>query len=129
MLSNAPIMTILPAADIDRAQAFYADTLGLPTPDMPVPGDAALFECGEGTLLYIYHVPQGTQAEHTVAGWMVQDFDTTMRDLRERGITFERYDMPNLKTDDHGVAEMDGAQVAWFKDSEGNILSITSMPA
>jgi catechol 2,3-dioxygenase-like lactoylglutathione lyase family enzyme len=127
MLRDAPIMAILPAADIERAKSFYQETLNLRQLDYGV-GDDAAFECGDGTKLYIYAKEGGTKAEHTVAGWLVEDVEKTVEELRQKGVVFEKYDMPGLKTDEHGIAEMDDAKVAWFKDTEGNILSVTSRP-
>ncbi|PKQ29571.1 MAG: hypothetical protein CVT60_04670 [Actinobacteria bacterium HGW-Actinobacteria-10] len=60
----------------------------------------------------------------TQAGFIVQDFDETVSELRERGITFEEYDMPGLKTVS-GVADYDGMKTAWFKDTEGNTIAIS----
>lgn len=127
MLRDAPVVTILPAADIERAKRFYLETLDLRRADVPAPGNDIIFECGEGTLLYIYEREAGTKADHTVAGWLVEDVEEAVEELGERGVVFERYDMPGLKTDERGIAEMDGEKTAWFKDPEGNILAITEM--
>ena len=127
MLSNAPIMAILPAVDMDRAKRFYSEKLQLSKASVGVPSDGLAFESGDGTLLYIYHRQAGTKADHTVAGWLVKDLEKTVRKLRDRGIEFEQYDMPGLKTDERGIAEAEGTRGAWFKDSEGNILAVTEM--
>lgn len=127
MLTDAPVAAILVATDIDRAKAFYSETLGLLALDIPVPGDGAVFESGRGTILYLYQREHGTKADHTVAGWLVEDLKKTMAELGERGITFEQYNMPGLKTDERGIAESDGGKSAWFKDTEGNILTITEI--
>ena len=87
-----------------------------------------LFECGQGTILYVYERRGGTKADHTLAGWLVDDVEETVQELREKGVVFEQYDRPDLKTDKRGIAEIDGAKAAWFKDTEGNILSITEAP-
>jgi catechol 2,3-dioxygenase-like lactoylglutathione lyase family enzyme len=127
MLRDAPVVAILPAADIERAKRFYLETLDLRRADVPAPGNDVIFECGEGTLLYIYEREAGTKADHTVAGWLVEDVEEVVEELGERGVVFERYDMPGLKTDERGIAEIDGDKTAWFKDPEGNILAITEM--
>jgi catechol 2,3-dioxygenase-like lactoylglutathione lyase family enzyme len=127
MLRDAPVVAILPAADIERAKRFYLETLDLRRADVPAPGNDVIFECGEGTLLYIYEREAGTKADHTVAGWLVEDVEEAVEELGERGVVFERYDMPGLKTDERGIAEIDGDKTAWFKDPEGNILAITEM--
>jgi predicted enzyme related to lactoylglutathione lyase len=128
MLKEARVAAILPAVDIKRARRFYSETLGLPTPDMPVPEDGAAFESGDCTMLYLYEREGGTKADHTVAGWLVEDIEKTVKELRENGVVFEQYDMPGLKTDERGIAEGGGAKSAWFKDTEGNILAITEIP-
>jgi catechol 2,3-dioxygenase-like lactoylglutathione lyase family enzyme len=127
MLRDAPVIAILPAADIERAKRFYLETLDLRRADVPAPGNDIIFECGEGTLLYVYEREAGTKADHTVAGWLVEDVEEVVEELGERGVVFEQYDMPGLKTDERGIAEMDGEKTAWFKDPEGNILAITEM--
>jgi catechol 2,3-dioxygenase-like lactoylglutathione lyase family enzyme len=127
MLKDAPLAAILPAKDIERAKRFYRDKLGLRPAEMVVPPDSAVF-VSDGAMLYVYERPGGTKADHTVAGWMVANLEKTMEALRERGVVFERYDMPGLKTDERGIAEQAGMKGAWFKDSEGNILSISEVP-
>jgi predicted enzyme related to lactoylglutathione lyase len=128
MLANAPVMAILPAVDIKRAKKFYGEKLGLRSPDMPVPEDGAAFVSGDGTMLYMYEREGGTKADHTVGGWLVEDIEDAVEKLRERGVVFERYDLPGLKTDERGIAESGGAKSAWFRDTEGNILALTEMP-
>ena len=125
MLNDSSTFPVLPAADLARATAFYRETLGL-TVAFEAEGGVA-FTAGNGTMLFIY--PHGaTKAEHTVAGFMVDDLDSTVAGLRAKGVAFEEYDMPGLKTVD-GIADAGGTNAAWFKDSEGNILSIGSLPA
>jgi catechol-2,3-dioxygenase len=124
MLTDASAFPVLPAADLARATAFYRDTLGLAVA-FEAEGGTAL-AAGNGTMLFIY--PHGaTKAEHTVAGFMVADLDAVVAGLRAKGVTFEEYDMPGLKTVD-GIADAGGTKAAWFTDTEGNIISITSQP-
>lgn len=127
MLRDAPVIAILPAADIERAKRFYLETLNLRRADVPAPGDDIVFECGEGTMLYVYEREAGTEADHTVAGWLVDDVEQAVEELRAGGVVFEQYDVPGLKTDERGIAEIDGEKAAWFEDSEGNILALTEM--
>ncbi|MEU9130343.1 VOC family protein [Kitasatospora sp. NPDC048540] len=124
MLADAPLVAVIPAGDLDRAKRFYRDTLGLKVAREGTEDIA--FECG-GTQLAVYRTPSGGQAAHTLASWKVADLDAEMTDLRGRGIVFEEYDLPGLKTVD-GVAEADGMRAAWFKDSEGNILCVNQVP-
>jgi catechol 2,3-dioxygenase-like lactoylglutathione lyase family enzyme len=128
MLKDARVAAILPAVDIKRTREFYTKRLGLASAAMPVPEGGAAFECGDGTMLYLYEREGGAKADHTAAGWLVEDVEKTVGELRERGVVFEQYDMPGLKTDERGIAERGPAKSAWFKDSEGNILAITQIP-
>ncbi len=121
MLAEAPVFATIPARDYERAKHFYRDTLGL-TVEEEAP-EGTRFECG-GTQLYLYPTFSEERAGHTLASWEVADLDAEMADLRARGVTFEEYDMPGLKTV-NGVVEMGGERGAWFKDSEGNVLAVS----
>jgi catechol 2,3-dioxygenase-like lactoylglutathione lyase family enzyme len=121
MLSTAPVQAAIPASDMERAKHFYRDTLGLKV--SLETEQAVCFESG-GTQLFTYPTPNAGQAPTTLAAWWVTDLDAEMADLRARGITFEEYDLPGLKTV-NGVAEWGSLRGAWFKDSEGNILAVT----
>jgi catechol 2,3-dioxygenase-like lactoylglutathione lyase family enzyme len=123
MLADWPVHAAIPATDIERAKAFYHDTLGFEIAEQAEEG--VRFDCG-GTQFYIYPTSAGGQATHTLASWRVGDLDAEMGDLRERGVTFEEYDVPGLKTVG-GVAEWGRVRGAWFKDSEGNILGVTQL--
>ncbi|MGH3736746.1 MAG: VOC family protein [Micromonosporaceae bacterium] len=120
MLADAPVHATIPARDFDRAKRFYRETLGLKVvEDGP---EGVRFECG-GSSLYVYPTFSPEVAGHTLASWEVADLAAEMADLRSRGVTFEEYDLPGLKTVD-GVAELGNERGAWFKDSEGNILAV-----
>jgi len=69
-----------------------------------------------------------SNAEHTLAAFSVEDVEQTVRDLAARGVVFEQYDFPGVKTDAHGIASMGEGKVAWFKDTEGNILAVSTAP-
>jgi predicted enzyme related to lactoylglutathione lyase len=127
MLGNAPMAAMLVATDLERATEFYSEKLGLRSAHMPVPEDGAAFVSGDGGMLYLYEREDGTKADHTQVGWMVEDVEEAVAQLREKGIVFEQYDMPGLKTDERGIAESGGARSAWFKDTEGNILALVEM--
>lgn len=116
------IIPDLPVVDLDRARAFYEDKLGF-EPAMTMPGGVS-YQIGTSGALFLYQ-REATKADHTAASFVVDDLDAVMADMREKGIEFEEYDMSDagIKTV-NGVAEMDGDRAAWFKDTEGNILSI-----
>ena len=122
-LKDASIIPVLAVDDLERAMTFYRDKLGLevkPSPDDP---SGAVVEVGSSAI-YLY-TTTFRRGENTVASIGVADVPGTVRELRDRGVTFEEYDLPGLKTED-GVVTMGGLQSAWFKDSEGNTLAITT---
>ena len=127
MLANAPVSPVLAVTDLDQAIKFYEGKLGLKRIEIPAPG-LALFACGQGTRLAVYQRPGGSKAEHTVAGFLVEDIEATIKELTANGVVFEQYDMGDLKTDAMGIATLGPNKSAWFKDPEGNILSINSGP-
>jgi catechol 2,3-dioxygenase-like lactoylglutathione lyase family enzyme len=121
MLNELSTYTTLPATDLERAQRFYEEKLGLePTKEEE---QQLTYTSKQGMHFVIYETPNAGTAKNTAMGWMTDNIDALMEYLRGRGVVFEEYDQPGLKTD-HGVAVMDGEQAAWFKDSEGNILAL-----
>lgn len=113
---------MLPVSDADRAGQFYRDKLGLRYLTTGADG-TRVFEVGNGDTLGLMPAEEGAQSRHTVLSFEVSDISTEVRDLEARGVTFEDYDMPDLRTVDH-IAEMGGEKAAWFCDPEGNILCI-----
>jgi len=125
MLKNSTVTANIPAADLDRARDFYADTLGL-TPTDSNPG-GLVFTTDGGTMFFLYETEYAGQAGHTIAQWHVEDVGREVAELRGRGLEFEHYDMPGV-TWDGDVAAMEGmGHAAWFKDSEGNIMCIDDL--
>jgi catechol 2,3-dioxygenase-like lactoylglutathione lyase family enzyme len=123
MLTNSSVAAILPVTDMDRARKFYEESLGLKPSGKDIGPDHVMYECGGGTKLVIYKREQ-TKADHTAAGFWVADIEKEMGELRSKGVTFEEYDFPGLKTV-NGVATIGPTKSAWFKDTEGNILAIS----
>jgi catechol 2,3-dioxygenase-like lactoylglutathione lyase family enzyme len=120
-LADAPVAPALPASDIDRARAFYEQTLELMVLEEN-PG-AVTFACGDRTVLFVYPSEFAGTNKATAAGFRVADLDAVMARLRDRGVVFEDYDLPGLKTVD-GVATFGDSRGCFFTDTEGNILSI-----
>jgi catechol 2,3-dioxygenase-like lactoylglutathione lyase family enzyme len=129
MLERSNVAARLPAQDLARAKSFYRDKLGL-TPSEERPGGLR-YQCGNGwfSLFESGGVPSGN---HTQLAWEVDDINATVAQLRARGVVFEEYDLPGLKTV-NGIAEVSGhypsrggvgEKAAWFRDSEGNLLGI-----
>ncbi|MCU1537822.1 MAG: Glyoxalase/bleomycin resistance protein/dioxygenase [Humibacillus sp.] len=124
MLSTASVTANIPAADIERARAFYADALGL-QPSSEMPG-MLVYRLDGGSTFSVYETEFAGTAGHTIAQWHVDDVVAEARALQAKGVQLEQYDMPGVEWDD-GVASMQGmGQAAWFKDSEGNILCVDS---
>ena len=86
---------------------------------MDAPG-GVVFECGHGSQLVLYQRNSSTKADHTAEGCEVDDVEIVVTDLLKKGVVFEQYEM----TDEQGIANMGGVKGVWFKDSEGNILSV-----
>ncbi len=120
MLSRGHVYTALPVEDIERARAFYEQKLGL-SPAQDNPGGLLYrLEGGGEFLLY----PSGNRpGGHTQANVNVDDVATLVADLKARGVVFEDYDWPGLKTVD-SIATAGPHRSAWFKDSEGNLIGL-----
>ena len=125
MLANLPIAPVLRAADVERAKRFYTQTLGLPL--MMDMGEVFTVGAGNGTVLAVYQRDGSEAPLNTVAGWQTDDVRAVARDLKARGVTPERYELPGVEYDDLGVATMGGSTMLWFTDSEGNILQVVQM--
>ena len=123
-IGSAHVYPVLPAEDLARARTFYHDTLGFEVTDMPE-AHQFMIRAGEGTGFVVYETSH-TKAEHTVATLLVDDLESTMAELGSRGVRFEEYDLPGLKTV-NGVASLPGEESAWFTDTEGNIISLAHM--
>lgn len=123
-ITTAPMYAVLPAENLERARAFYHDTLGFEVTDM-LADHQFIAHSGKGTSFLVYERPR-TKADHTVATFIVDDLETSMSDLRAHGVTFLEYDMPGMKTV-NGVVEMNSGKGAWFEDPEGNIISVVQM--
>ncbi|RYY55114.1 MAG: VOC family protein [Comamonadaceae bacterium] len=122
MLQDAPMYAYIPARDLDRARRFYEDKVGL------VPKQAhnggVVYAFGQGTAAFLYPTPNAGTSLASQAFWSVADVDACIRDLKARGVVFERYDdMPGERSPE-GAVIAGGAKAAWFKDSEGNIMAL-----
>ena len=120
MLSEFPVHTTLPAKDIARARAFYEQKLGFKPIEEAAGG--AMYESG-GVPFLVFPSGGVASGSHTQIGWNVSDVEAEVRALKSRGVVFEEYDYPTLKTVG-GVATTPDGKAAWFKDSEGNLLVI-----
>ena len=121
MLGNCDVMAFAPTCDQARAVEFYRDKLGLRL--VSEDGFAAVFDVN-GIMLRVTNVPGSLAPQpFTILGWKVPDISASVRHLTAAGVKFERY-MP--AQDELGIwTAPGGAKVAWFKDPDGNILSLT----
>ncbi|HRP97897.1 MAG TPA: VOC family protein [Rhodocyclaceae bacterium] len=122
MLANAPMTTILPVVDLPRAREFYERKLGLVAAGER-PDGKFVFTCGGGATLALFPRESPSKADHTAVSFQVDDIGAAIRGLEERGVVFEDYDLPGLKTVNH-VCVLGAEKAAWFRDPDGNYLCI-----
>ena len=121
-LSQQQMVAFVPTRDPARAKGFYQDVLGLPLLSDELP--FALVFDAHGVSLRVTVVPDYPAVEHTILGWRVEDIVLAAKTLEKAGVKFSRY--PGMQQDELGVwTSPSGARVAWFKDADGNTLSIT----
>jgi catechol 2,3-dioxygenase-like lactoylglutathione lyase family enzyme len=120
VLNEFDLWTTLPAADLERAKRWYSEKLGF-EPESEDPGGIH-YRTGQAAF-DLYPTQFAGIAQHTLAGWSVRGLDQVVAELRKRGVVFEEYDFPGLKTE-NGIADLGVERAAWFRDSEGNILSV-----
>jgi predicted enzyme related to lactoylglutathione lyase len=125
MLNDSKVTANIPAADLDRARSFYADKLGL-TPADENPG-GLVYRTAGGTVFFLYATEYAGQAGHTIAQFHVSDVAAEVKDLLSKGVTFEHYELPGISWDGDIASAGDLGSMAWFKDSEGNVLCIDDM--
>ncbi|MFZ0961486.1 MAG: VOC family protein [Terriglobia bacterium] len=124
-LSKYNIIGFVTIVDVERAKSFYRDTLGLRLVSEEPP--FALVFDANGIMLRLGMGKERPPVRGTVLGWQVPDITATVRDLERAGVRFERYEY--LKQDNLGIwTSPTGAKVAWFKDPDGNILSLSEHP-
>lgn len=122
MLQEFPMYSYIPANDVARARKFYEGKLGFKPAEVRPNG--AVYQFGKKTGCFLYDAaPSAGTSTASQAFWTVDDLERVMAELKGRGIVFEEYDEPGLKTV-NGIVEGLGAKAAWFKDSEGNIMAL-----
>ena len=124
MLRDRSSSAIVAVSDLARAKQFYSDTLGLQLDQGGEGGDVLGYRTGDTRLTVYKSDYAGTNKANAVTWQMDGDLTETVRDLRAKGVTFEKYDFPGMQWRD-GVHEGEGgAKLAWFKDPDGNILHL-----
>ena len=123
MLGDKKTYAMIPVSDIDRAKHFYSETLGIHA-DMVTEG-GVMYASG-GTQFFVY--PSRHKASgHTQMSWQVPDIKTAVADLKAKGIKFEEFDLPGIKSVDGIVQSGPKVWTAWFKDPDGNLLGLTQI--
>jgi catechol 2,3-dioxygenase-like lactoylglutathione lyase family enzyme len=127
MLGSAKIGAFIPTSDAEKARRFYVDVLGL---RFVSDDQFALILDANGIKVRVSKVPEFTPQKFTILGWEVSDIGKVVTDLQKKGVSFEKYGFPGQ--DEQGVwtapvvdNASGGAEVAWFKDPDGNVLSVT----
>ena len=119
MFANTKAFSGFAVDDVEKARAFYGDTLGLKTSEEN--GLLTLHIAGDRPTL-VYPKPGHSAADYTILNFPVDDIDEAVDELNLRGVQFERYE--GFDQDEKGIARGPGPSIAWFKDPAGNILSV-----
>ena len=122
MLNASKAFSSFSVNDIQKAKEFYGKTLGLELAGGPE-GTLVLAVSG-GTKALMYPKPNHQAASFTVLNFPVESVEKAVDELSKRGVRFEIYNEPQLKTDARGISRGNGPTIAWFKDPAGNILSV-----
>jgi catechol 2,3-dioxygenase-like lactoylglutathione lyase family enzyme len=122
VLDAASFICPIPVKEPGRARRFYTETLGLKLVDESSAG--TLLAVGDRVRILLFQSASDTPPGHTLAGWEVSALEPVIAELQSRGVEFEDYDLPGLRTENH-IAWIGPERAAWFRDSEGNVLAIS----
>lgn len=117
MFKNTKAFSGFSVDDLEKAKAFYAETLGLEIEELPA---GLSLKIAGGNPIFIYPKPDHTPATFTILNFPVKNIEQAVAELKKRGVQFESYD----GTDENGIARGNGPNIAWFKDPAGNFLSV-----
>jgi len=123
LLSKSRISAVLCSTDLDRSREFYERKLGLSLSPETIPNHL-MFEAGDGTTVLVYGRPGANRADHTQLRFWSADVERDVAELAARGVVFEEYDFPALKTVGHVATTPGIGKSAWFKDPDGNTLAL-----
>jgi catechol 2,3-dioxygenase-like lactoylglutathione lyase family enzyme len=125
-LGDYKVEAAMAVSDLDTAKRFYEDQLGLVPSEQD--GQGMRYPCAQGSGIFVYLSPENAgRSTATLAGWSVDDLDQTMDELASRGVVFEQYDQPGIKTDERGVFDAGPFRATWMKDPDGNTMAITEV--
>jgi catechol 2,3-dioxygenase-like lactoylglutathione lyase family enzyme len=117
------LSAVLCSSDLDRSREFYEQMVGLTLSAETIPNHL-IFECADGSTLLVYGRPAANNADHTQVRFWTDDVERDVRELAERGVTFEDYDFATLKTVNHVATTPGIGKSAWFKDPDANTLAL-----
>lgn len=123
MVGNRELSAVVCSTDLARSQEFYEQKVGLTLSSKTIKNHL-VFECGNGTTLLVYGRPTPNKADHTQVRFWSSDVESDVRELAGRGVIFEDYDFPTLKTIDHVATTAGIGKSAWFKDPDGNTVAL-----
>ena len=122
-LSDSAVAVMLPTGDATRAQEFYEGRLGLPYDGTNETTGESAYRLAGGSQLVLRLLPEVQPSPNTAMSFRVGDIAGEVAQLQARGVTFEDYDLPGLKTVDH-IADDGAMRAAWFLDPDGNVLCL-----
>jgi len=122
MLKKPQIVAYIAVADVARARKFYEQKVRLQPKEEYAGG--VIYQCGNSSWFFMYRSPGAGTSKASTAFWAVDDVAAEVAELKARGVVFEEYDTPQIKTLS-SIATGGGAKTAWFKDTEGNILAVS----
>jgi catechol 2,3-dioxygenase-like lactoylglutathione lyase family enzyme len=123
-LSENRVLPTIAVSDMGRARDFYEGKLGLSN-GVERPDGGFRYPCGEGSSIHVYPSPGNAgRSPATLVGFVVDEIESAVDELAANGVAFEQYDLETIKTDEKGIARLGDAKGAWFKDPDGNILSL-----
>jgi catechol 2,3-dioxygenase-like lactoylglutathione lyase family enzyme len=121
LFKDAKAFSTFSVKEIQRAKRFYGETLGI---DVAETQEGLQLELAGGNIVFLYPKSNHTPATFTVLNFPVDNIEEAVNELKGLGIKLEHYDLPDIKTDENGIARGPGPKIAWFKDPDGNILSV-----
>lgn len=121
LFKDAKAFSSFSVNDLEQAKEFYGETLGLKLIEHE---EGLELKLAGGNTVFLYPKQNHTPASFTVLNFPVKDIDTAVDEITTLGLSLEKYDLPDIKTDKKGIMRGNGPQIAWFKDPAGNILSV-----
>ncbi len=121
-LADNNVMAMVAVKNLAKGKEFYGGTLGLKE-DKSMPG-VVTYKSGDKSIIVMYEAPTAGSGQATCAGWMVDDIKAIVDELKGKGVKFEHYDMPGMNWEGDVASWGEQGKAAWFKDPDGNILSL-----